>query len=319
TPNFDDFSFVKYPSSLEEGATDVPKINLKGNRTRESVKAFFFDIRETVATFPQEAETGLLKPVQRAIVGLKACDLRALKPLDLVFMETEPIDPFYKLRREGTLLITADCNDFGETCFCNLHGENPFAESGFDLNLSTLAKGILVTVGSERGAQQVEEGNKYFREATGKEIEERNHLRQGTRIRLQEQNESFEGAKPFYDRIKNNLEHSIWHSLSHRCVGCCGCLSICPTCHCFLLVDRRREEYYERERVWDFCIYPRYARVAGGGNPRPELYKRLRNRFVKKFQFFKEKCDFYACVGCGRCSDVCPADIEIRDVLKELG
>lgn len=318
TSSFDDYAFVRYPSEQTEGVTEAPQINLKGNRTRESIKAFFFDMRETVATLPPEAESSLMQPVQRAIVGLKACDLRSLKILDSVFLESEPVDPFYKLKRDGTILITADCVDFGESCFCNLHGDKPYSENAFDLNLSDITTGILLEVGSDRGQQLIEDGKNYFREASDQELEERDRLRREAGEKLTEQNQEYAGKTSFYDRIVKNMDHPIWHSLSHRCVGCSGCLSICPTCHCFLLVDRKREEYFERERVWDFCIYPRYARVAGGANPRPELYERLRNRFIKKFKFFKEKEDFYACVGCGRCSDVCPADIEIREVLKEL-
>jgi len=319
SPCFESFTFSRYPSDKEEDTNGVPEINLRGNRTRESIKAFFFDVRETVATFPQEAESGLLKPVSRAVVGLKSCDLRSLRMLDSVFLASDPVDPFYKLRREGTLLITADCCDFGESCFCNLHGETPYAAEGFDMNVSDTGKGILLTLGSERGKELFEEGKNYFREATAEEIAERDKQREAAAERLKKQNMDYVGDKAFYNRVVDSEGHEIWKQLSHRCVGCCGCLSICPTCHCFLIVDKKREEYYERERVWDFCIYPRYARVAGGANPRPELADRLRNRFVKKFQFFKEKEDFYACIGCGRCSDACPANIEIREVLKELG
>ena len=61
TSSFDDYAFVRYPSELTEGVTEAPQINLKGNRTRESIKAFFFDMRETVATLPPEAESSIGK------------------------------------------------------------------------------------------------------------------------------------------------------------------------------------------------------------------------------------------------------------------
>ena len=61
-----------------------------------------------------------------------------------------------------------------------------------------------------------------------------------------------------------------------------------------------------------------FARVAGGGNPRPQLWMRLRNRFEKKFDFFPQVADTYACTGCGRCISACPAQIDIRNVLKRL-
>ena len=74
----------------------------------------------------------------------------------------------------------------------------------------------------------------------------------------------------------------------------------------------------ERLRVWDSCMIKDYARVAGGGNPRAQLWKRLRNRFEKKFDFFPKVAQVYACTGCGRCITGCPAKIDIRRVLRKL-
>ena len=42
----------------------------------------------------------------------------------------------------------------------------------------------------------------------------------------------------------------------------------------------------------------------------------LRNRFEKKFDFFTDRIGHYACDGCGRCTEVCTAGIDIRDVLS---
>ena len=65
-------------------------------------------------------------------------------------------------------------------------------------------------------------------------------------------------------------------------------------------------------------MYKRFARVAGGANPRAHLWERLRNRFEKKFDFFPEVSGHYACTGCGRCFSGCLAKIDIRKVLKDL-
>ena len=73
-----------------------------------------------------------------------------------------------------------------------------------------------------------------------------------------------------------------------------------------------------RGRNWDACLYKTFARVAGGANPRKHLYERLRNRFDKKFAFFPEVLDYFACTGCGRCIDACPGNIDLREVLKGL-
>ena len=84
------------------------------------------------------------------------------------------------------------------------------------------------------------------------------------------------------------------------------------------LVHQKDEKRMARFRIWDSCMIKDYARVAGDANPRGKLYMRLRNRFEKKFEFFPEVADVYACTGCGRCVSACPAKIDIRKVLKEL-
>jgi ferredoxin len=71
-----------------------------------------------------------------------------------------------------------------------------------------------------------------------------------------------------------------------------------------------------RGKLWDACLFDGFARTAGGGTPRPFRAERLRNRFDKKFSFFPEVLGRYACDGCGRCTEACIANIDIRDVLR---
>jgi predicted aldo/keto reductase-like oxidoreductase len=39
---------------------------------------------------------------------------------------------------------------------------------------------------------------------------------------------------------------------------------------------------------------------------------------MKKFDFFVDNLKMPACCGCGRCIEVCPGKIDIREVLKDL-
>jgi Fe-S oxidoreductase len=118
--------------------------------------------------------------------------------------------------------------------------------------------------------------------------------------------------------IERNYDAAIWEEEAKRCVECGACNTICPTCHCFVLTDQQIGDQLCRFREWDACMLKDFARVAGGGNPRPQLWMRLRNRFEKKFDFFPQVADTYACTGCGRCISACPAQIDIRNVLKRL-
>jgi sulfhydrogenase subunit beta (sulfur reductase) len=44
----------------------------------------------------------------------------------------------------------------------------------------------------------------------------------------------------------------------------------------------------------------------------------LRNRYLKKFDFFVDNIGSQACCGCGRCVDVCPGKIDIRHILQSF-
>jgi predicted aldo/keto reductase-like oxidoreductase len=39
---------------------------------------------------------------------------------------------------------------------------------------------------------------------------------------------------------------------------------------------------------------------------------------MKKFDFFIDNLGIPACCGCGRCIEVCPGKIDIREVLKDV-
>ena len=102
------------------------------------------------------------------------------------------------------------------------------------------------------------------------------------------------------------------------CVECGGCNFICNTCHCFLLSDTGDESKNKKLKLWDSCQYANYSRVAGGANPLKARYQRLRFRFTKKFDFFMDNLGMPACCGCGRCIEVCPGKIDLREVWKDL-
>ena len=93
---------------------------------------------------------------------------------------------------------------------------------------------------------------------------------------------------------------------------------VCPTCTCFLLYDEKVGDNHVRGKEWDSCMKAGYARVAGGANTRPFLYRRAQNRWQCKFDYMFDKYNMYACSGCGRCTEVCMAKIDLRDTFLEL-
>ena len=116
--------------------------------------------------------------------------------------------------------------------------------------------------------------------------------------------------------VRGAKDSSMWADFAQDCVECGACNFVCCTCHCFQLADGTTDGQPARGKQWDGCLLMNFARVAGGANPRAGRAKRLRNRFEKKFDYFPEVLDCYACDGCGRCTEVCTGNIDIRTVLK---
>ena len=98
--------------------------------------------------------------------------------------------------------------------------------------------------------------------------------------------------------VRKSLQSPIWEKRAGECVECGACNLVCPTCHCFLLEDyAKATREYGRARLWDSCQYKSFSPVAGGANPRRKLAERVRNRFIKKFDFFPETAGLYCMHG----------------------
>ena len=288
-------------------------------RAFEPLKAFFSRAREVVAEgfTPQVPHEGD-KPF--AVVGVKACDLKGFKVQDHVFLDNDYKDPSYAKPREENLIISADCTCAIDTCFCTAVGIKPYPTEDFDLNLSEIEGGFLAEIGSEKGQAIVDKCSALFQDGSDQFVSRRDKIRE--EVAKEVDANIKENDVPDQSRLKGavekNFDSDIWSDEAKTCVECGACTIICPTCHCFFLYDQKNEEKMNRLRIWDSCMLKHYARVAGGENPRPELWTRLRNRFEKKFDFFPKIADIYACTGCGRCISACPAKIDIRKVLKRL-
>lgn len=288
-------------------------------RTTEPLKGFFTPIREKVAeNFNAEIPPMAHKPY--AIVGVKACDLKGFMVQDQVFLNNGCQDPFYNRAREGNLIISADCTQAIDTCFCLALDAKPYPEHHFDINLSEVQDGFVVETGTPKGQQILDDHAPLFQEATPAHLNERDTSREQTISEVQNTIDAHEVPyqDSYKDMVTRNYESDIWADEAQHCVECGACNTICPTCHCFCLVDQSVGNQFARFRQWDSCMLKGFARVAGGGNPRDRLWMRLRNRFEKKFDYFPQTADMYACTGCGRCISACPAKIDIRQVLKRL-
>jgi len=299
-------------------AKETTNIIYEEYRSTIPIKSFFFKAYEKVADYPKEAD--LVKGKPSCIVGAKSCDLKSFITEDHVFLKGDYIDPKYSLHRENNLIISSDCSNFKSVCFCLHLDIAPYPKDGFDLNLSQIDNGFVVEVGSEKGMALIEKKGTLFQQARKEHIEKRENKRKNLVDRLQKSIEQLKmptiGEWPRL--IKEKCESQVWANKSSTCVECGACTQICPTCHCFLLGDQKVAFGYERFKIWDSCQYNGFARVAGGASPRARRSQRLRNRYVKKFDYFPTIMNEIACTGCGRCIEACPGKIDMREVFSDL-
>ena len=314
------------PKKVEAGWTyqlltkdNITQISYKDYKycSIDPIKIFFFLAKEKVTNSEEQAA----ESKKRVIIGLKSCDIAALSILDKVFLSGDFIDPFYQEKRENTILISSDCLEAKESCFCTEVEGSPFPEKNFDLNLTLLdGDEFLVEAGSEKGERLIEENKTLFSKAKEEMVQKRQQKRREMKAKVKGKNKVFSSkvVKSFQDMLKAKDDSTLWKELSEDCVECGACTNICPTCHCFLLIDLAQKEKFFKDKTWDSCQFNGFSQMAGGADPRNELWKRFRNRYLCKYSYKPENFGLLACTGCGRCIDACQGKIDKREVLNKV-
>jgi ferredoxin len=306
----DHYVFSGYDPSSQ---TEVEFNNI---RTCMPIKEFLFPMRELAAVLPERLEPEDIKPF--AVFGLKECDLRSIEILDKVFAEDEFKDPFYVRRRDKMFIISGDCSEPAESCFCNIFGGQGFAGSGFDLNVARVNDGFVIEAGSEKGKQFLDEHAQLFSKVGDELLAERDKNRAATKQQLEQNNADLKFDRPVKEILENSQDSDTFDVEARNCIECQACTRVCPTCHCFYLYDTKQKDYFGKMKMWDSCMRMAYAEVAGGANPRKVLGDRIKHRLMHKFAYFLDRYGIDMCVGCGRCVDADAGGMDIRVVLKKL-
>lgn len=244
-----------------------------------------------------------------AIVGINILDLKAILLYDQVFEK----DPYYQARRRNILIIAHNfLPSIESNIFEEKYEEDILEHLPFDIFLAGINQDKFeVFSGSSRG-QKLLEKNK---------IADYRHIQFSGPIPEEGPNKLH---KLIYDKFKSvgwrANDNKIWDELDKRCLECGKCAIICPTCYCFRLDDEPEIEpgKGQRARSWDACFYHEFSEVAGGAKFLKTTGERIRFWYWHKFVRNFEEFSFAGCIGCNRCSVVCPAKIEINKVLGEI-
>ncbi len=243
-----------------------------------------------------------------AFFGIRNCDLNAVKVLDRVFKD----DVFYNKLREGNLFIVANCVKPSDTCFCTSVGGSPFSAEGFDLAITELKDGFLISVGSPKGQEVLDSLD--LLEATQEQLEEENTLKQKA-VESMKKAFSFENLP---ERLVKKVDDTCWEVIERRCLACGSCTMVCPTCFCYEVKDEFiSEEEFERIREWDSCFRLGFSEMHH--EPiRKSIASRYRHWLLHKFSYWFYQFSTLGCVGCGRCITWCPVGIDVRKEVRRV-
>jgi ferredoxin len=109
----------------------------------------------------------------------------------------------------------------------------------------------------------------------------------------------------------------VWDGLHQACIACGTCTFVCPTCQCYDIAAYENGEAVHCTRHWDACLYPGFTQMAHG-NPRPSKKERFRQRYMHKLVYHPQRHGVAGCVGCGRCVNKCPVNMNIIKVANAL-
>jgi NAD-dependent dihydropyrimidine dehydrogenase PreA subunit len=304
-------------SYMSEWSTQKTDLFSWYQNTTISVKRLVLPGVETLFNYRKIDSGYNLDPVildneEKLVFAVRPCDARALTLLDKVFDEGF-IDPYYKARRNKTLLIGLGCTQPCTTCFCTSVGSHPHDETGLDVLITDLGEKLAIKSVSNAGKNLLEGFETRSNASRYDEVEvEKIHDAARLEVTLK-----LDVSHTVYDLRANFDEQEFWQVIAAKCISCGVCTLLCPTCYCFDINDEMLHGLGKRCRNLDSCSFPIYTKMPME-NPRSNKWQRVRNKVCHKYEFYPMKYKEIACTGCGRCIRLCPVNWDITEVIGSV-
>ena len=290
----------------------------KALNTNRSAKDFFFPQTENLFELKMDGKNidviDTRKEAEDFVVfGVRACDVRSFEVLDRVFL-ANPVDTYYKTRREHGVIISLACTKPAHTCFCHQMDVDA-TNAGGDIQTWMTDDALYLEALTEKGKAILAKID-FAEDADAKAVEAQ---KAETKKALEALPLTMPSAEIFEEKKLLSIFNSPkWASLSESCLACGTCTFVCPTCQCYDIRDFNTGKGVKRFRCWDSCMYSDFTKMAAE-NPRKSQLERFRQRFMHKLVYYPTKNEgIYGCVGCGRCLNKCPISMNIVKVIKKL-
>ncbi|MCU7834791.1 MAG: 4Fe-4S dicluster domain-containing protein [gamma proteobacterium symbiont of Taylorina sp.] len=280
-------------------------------------KKAFFPPRQVIIEFSHGKFHGTVNAKKQVLLGVHPYDIKAIDQTDFLFTENYE-DINYTAYRNATTLVCSNIQTISKRAFWGsishdvpARGHDAFLTKLTDLNEAE-EEGYLFEVFNEKGHELLSFGQ--FLLATELQIQQAKSINESIKDKCPQQlNYSQDEMANTICRSFNNT--ALWDELAQDCFSCGSCNTTCPTCYCFNVEDSWNidQQSGQRTRYWDSCMTEDFAKISSADgqseNFRKTTAARMRHRIMRKMVYLNDKLGTQACVGCGRCSIACTADI----------
>lgn len=289
-------------------------------KTVRSAKDFFFPKVEKMVEYQRNGkEITVIDPRKEledfVVFGVRACDAKGFEIIDNVYMHMSPKDTYYTNRREHGTVVTLACNEPAQTCFCSTYGIDAANPAG-DVSCWKTDDAFYFEANTEKGKKFVENAKSLLQDANANAVE-------SAKKSISDKIEKLPFAHLDLSKFKGEdmlkiFNSKVWEQVAEPCLGCGTCTYVCPTCMCFDVRDFDSGKGISQVRCWDSCMYNDFTQMAAE-NPRHTQKERSRQRFMHKLMYYPmAHGNVSSCVGCGRCLESCPVNMNIVKVIKAV-
>ena len=300
--------------------TDGAEVDIDTLKTVKSPKGAFFPQSEDMMRFRIDGKNLTIEDIRSekpdfVIFGVRACDYKAFSVLDNVFLG-QPVDTYYKERRDAAIIFTLACGKPQESCFCPVFGIDATQPEG-DVTCWLDENALYMQPNTEKGDKVLAVTRDLQQDGGDEQVEKIKADAKKVLEKLSYARLDMSRFKP--ENLTELFASPLWQPMSEACLGCGACTFVCPTCQCFDIRDFKTDKGVLRFRCWDSCMYSDFTQMAAA-NPRTTQMQRFRQRFMHKLVYYPAQYGgTYSCVGCGRCVNKCPQHLNIVKVIKQLG
>ena len=219
-------------------------------KTTRSAKDFFFPKTEHMVSYEINGkEVKVVDPRKDiedfVIFGVRSCDAKGFEAIDNVYLNMNPVDSYYKNRREHGTVITLACNEPEKTCFCSTFGiDSSLSKPSGDVSCWLADGNYYFQANTEKGKAFIEKAKSVLNEADDKPVES---LKKEIQDKMEKLPFAHLDLSKFQGKDMLKIFNSkVWNSVAEACVGCelvlmsarLACVLTCATLILEMELDR---------------------------------------------------------------------------------